>query len=105
LPERLALHAFRKDAGPLFYPHMVNRKTDKEKDITIRDLYPHLNEEQLKEAEDNLERYLELVLRIYERIQKDPQAYSAFKALTASRQYPMMKDKRSNPHYDSNSPT
>jgi len=105
LPERIALPAFRKDADPLCYPRMVNRKTDKEKDITIRDLYPHLNEEQLKEAEDNLERYLELVLRIYERIQKDPQAYSAFKALTASRQNPMMKDKRSNPHYDFNSPT
>ena len=73
-------------------------------DITIRDLYPHLNEEQLKEAEENLERYLELVLRIYERIQKDPQAYSVFKTLTASRQNLMMKDERSNPQYDSNSP-
>lgn len=75
------------------------------KDITIRDLYPRLNEEQLKEAEENLERYLELVLRIYDRIQKDPRAYSAFKALTASRQNLMMKEKRSSPHYDSNSPT
>ena len=74
-------------------------------DISIRALYPRLNEEQSKEAEENLERYLELVLRIYERIQKDPQAYSAFKALTASRQTLMMKDKRSNPYDDSNSPT
>jgi hypothetical protein len=79
--------------------------SSKGQDITIRDLYPHLDEEQLEEAEENLERYLELVLRIYERIQKDPEGYSAFKALTASRQNLMMKDKRSNPNYDFNSPT
>ena len=71
------------------------------KEMTIRDLYPHLNEEQLKEAEENLERYLELVLRIYERIHNDPEAYSAFKALTASRQNPKIKCERSN--HDSNS--
>ena len=34
---------------------------------TIRDLYPDYTEEQLQEAENNIERYLELVLRIYER--------------------------------------
>ena len=77
---------------------MDNRKEK----ITIRDLYPYLSEEQLKEVEENLERYLELVLQIYERIQKDPEAYSAFKALTALKQNPTMNDKRSNPHYDSN---
>ena len=77
----------------------------KKQGTTIRDLYPHLNEEQLKEVEERLERYLEVVLRIYERIEKDPKAYAAFKALTASRQNHMMKDKRSNPYYDSNSPT
>jgi hypothetical protein len=76
---------------------MDNRKEE----ITIRDLYPHLSEDQLKEAEENLERYLELVLRIYERIRGDPKAYSAFKSLTASRQNRMMKDKWSNPYYDS----
>lgn len=49
---------------------------DKEKpenyDIDLKDLYPHLNEEQLKEAEETLEQYLDLVLRIYERIKNDP---------------------------------
>jgi len=40
---------------------------DKEPDLTIRDLYPHLNDEQLAEVEDTLERYLALVLRIFER--------------------------------------
>ena len=51
--------------------------------ISVRDLYPHLNDEQLKEAEENLERYLELALRIYDRIRQDPDAYARFKTLTA----------------------
>ena len=81
---------------------MANKKSDKEEHITIRDLYPHLNEEQLEEAEENLERYLELVLRIYERIRNDPEAYSAFKALTASRESPIIKAERSTPDFDCN---
>lgn len=35
---------------------------------TIKDLYPHLNDEELKIAEENLDRYLALVLRIFERL-------------------------------------
>ncbi len=62
---------------------MANRTFDQKNEITIRDLYPDLNEEQLKEAEDNLERYLDLVLRIYERIVNDQHDYSAFRTLTA----------------------
>jgi hypothetical protein len=40
---------------------------DKQPFPTIRDLYPHYTEKELAEAEDNLERYLTLVLRIFER--------------------------------------
>jgi hypothetical protein len=36
---------------------------------TLRDLYPHLNDEQLAEVEDTWERYLALVLRIFERLE------------------------------------
>jgi hypothetical protein len=43
---------------------MTSKKTP-----TLRDLYPHLNEEQLAEVEDTLERYLALVLRIFERLE------------------------------------
>jgi len=50
---------------------------------TTRDLFPNLGEEQIKEAEENLDRYLELALRIYERLRQDPAAYVQFKALTA----------------------
>jgi hypothetical protein len=40
---------------------------DKTPAPTIRDLYPHFTDEQLAEAEDNLERYLTLALSIFER--------------------------------------
>jgi len=63
---------------------MHNEKPSNEPAVTIRDLYPHLNDEQLKEAEENLDRYLELTLRIYDRIRQDPDAYARFKTLTAS---------------------
>jgi hypothetical protein len=35
----------------------------------IRDLYPQLNEKELLEVEDTLDRYLVLVLRIFERLE------------------------------------
>lgn len=38
---------------------------------TLRDLYPNLNEEELSEVEDTLEQYLELVLRIFERVEAE----------------------------------
>ena len=62
---------------------MENKALCKDGTITIRDLYPHLNNEQLKEGEEDLERYLELALRIYDRIRQDPDAYARFKTLTA----------------------
>ena len=63
---------------------MQNPERAKETEITIRNLYPHLNDEQLKEAEENLHRYLELTLRIYDRIRQDPEEYARFKSLTGS---------------------
>jgi hypothetical protein len=36
---------------------------------TIHSLYPNLNEKELAKAEENLERYLALVLRMFERME------------------------------------
>jgi hypothetical protein len=63
---------------------MTTDTTPGDPDICIRDLYPRLNEEESKQAEENLKRYVELELRVYERILADPEAYARFKALTAS---------------------
>lgn len=38
---------------------------------TIRDLYPHLTDAELAQAEDNLERYIAVVLRIFERLERE----------------------------------
>jgi hypothetical protein len=63
----------------------VNKsKSNSEKELSVGDLYPHLNDEQLREPDENLERYLQLALRIYDRIRQDPDAYARFKTLTAS---------------------
>lgn len=70
---------------------------DKQDGPTIRELYPGLNEEQLKEAEENLERYVELALRIYDRIRSDPTAYAEFLALTASRRNGTIKAEKVEP--------
>jgi hypothetical protein len=60
---------------------MANAEGQK-REITIRDLYPHLTDEQLREAEDRFRQYIELSIRMYRRIRADPEAYAQFKALT-----------------------
>ena len=62
---------------------MSDDANSKDRDLSIRDLYPRLNDKDLKEAEENLKQYVELELRVYERILADPEAYARFKALTA----------------------
>ena len=76
---------------------MDNDKLAKESGPTMRDLYPALSDQQLKEAEENLETYLELALRIYDRIRSDPESYSQFRALTASDRKATIDVERSNP--------
>ncbi len=46
------------------------------KPLTVRDLYPCLVEEDQIAAEENLRRYVVLVLRIYERMQAESTAYA-----------------------------
>jgi hypothetical protein len=41
------------------------------KKITIRDLYPHLTEEQLKEAEETLRSYAAIAWRVCERLERE----------------------------------
>jgi len=78
----ITLYAFRQDmpnvrlanlasltvCGKLHSGDKLDRM-DKKPASTIRDLYPHLNDEQLAEVDDTWERYLALVLRIFERLE------------------------------------
>lgn len=76
---------------------MKRKPKDREAPITIADLYAHLTEEQLQEAEENLNRYIQLALQIYERIREDPELYAEFKDLTASKSHPSMHDTKADP--------
>jgi hypothetical protein len=51
----------------------------------LRQLYPHLSDSQLKEANENLRQYVALALRVFERLELDVEAWARFEALTASR--------------------
>lgn len=64
---------------------------------TIRDLYPNLSVEELALAEDNLEQYLLLMLRIYERVKADPESYARFRALTETIHAVSLNSSRSAP--------
>lgn len=49
---------------------------------TLRELYPELNEEQLEEAEHNLDRYAAFLIRIAQRIAADSVAGNEDERLT-----------------------
>ena len=54
-----------------------------EEPITIRDLCPDLTEE-LLEAEEAFDAYLDIASRVYDRIRNDPAEYAKFKGLLAT---------------------
>jgi len=45
---------------------MTTNPTQPQKEISLRELYPELSEQELKEAEMNLARYFEIALQIHE---------------------------------------
>ena len=48
---------------------------------TIHELYPTLTGDELREAEEHLDQYLSLALRIHERLIADPGTYAQFRTL------------------------
>ena len=51
---------------------------------TIHDLFPDMNDEQQKEAEENLTQYLDLVMRIFSRLEADHTSGASASNLTAT---------------------
>jgi len=62
----------------------------------LRQLYPHLTEFQLEDAERNLDDYIAVALRIWTRIESGPEALAHFESLTQLRSRPTIEPKRSN---------
>jgi hypothetical protein len=60
-------------------------QTAEQKDAVppFRELYPHLTEEQLKDAEDRFDRYIALAVRVFERLRNDPTFPENLRTLTA----------------------
>ncbi len=50
--------------------------------VTFESLYPDLDPQEREAAQERFDRYLAIVLRIYERVRSDPDAYRQFLALT-----------------------
>ncbi len=50
-------------------------------DPEFRKLYPNLTDEQLMEAQENFDRYIEHAVKMFERIRKDPEEYARFMLL------------------------
>ena len=67
LPDLARIAVCEERIAGIRFEGMDNKPTP-----TIRDLYPDLNDEQLAEVEDTWERYLALVLRIFERLESQP---------------------------------
>jgi hypothetical protein len=54
-------------------------------DPDLARLCPELSPAQLEEANNNLREYVALALRVFERLERDPEAMARFEALTAQR--------------------
>jgi hypothetical protein len=65
-----------------------------DQEITLRQLYPHLSDSQLEEADETFREYVALALRVFERLELDPDAWARFEVLTASRQKLTMNHER-----------
>jgi hypothetical protein len=53
--------------------------TKREPDPMLRKLYPNLSDEELLNAEEKFDEYLEFTVRLHRRIATDPETYQKFK--------------------------
>ena len=74
---------------------MTDKKRNKESQLLLRELYPHLSEEELKQVGETLWEYVSQTVQQYERIYNDPAAYAEFKQLTSKGKHARMKGERS----------
>jgi hypothetical protein len=65
-----------------------------QREKTLRQLYPHLSDSELEEANENLRQYVALAIRVFERLELDPDAWARFEALTVSRRNPRMNHEK-----------
>jgi len=62
---------------------MAGTPEPQDKVPTFRELYSHLTEKELADAEDRFDRYIALAVRVFERLRNDPTFPENLRALTA----------------------
>lgn len=65
----------------------------KDKHMSLKRLYPGLDEQQYRRLDSWYARYAALLLRIHERLASDPEAHARFAALTSQSHRPTMSGK------------
>ena len=55
--------------------HRMVEDLNNERPITIRDLYPHMTDEELAVAEANLKRYVAVLVRIHDRLKAEGKSW------------------------------
>lgn len=64
--------------------------------ITIRDLYPEMNDQELATAEANLRRYVAIIVKVYDRLKSEGKSWPAEPDLTGYVNHPTIPTERSN---------
>lgn len=64
---------------------MTHEDQHPQDDAAFRRLYPNLTEAELSEAEENFAGYVELAVRMWQRIEADSAALARFRELTRCR--------------------
>jgi len=95
VPSAVSFVVLGNHAGVASWDHMESPARQPE--IALRGLFPKLAEIDLPKAEANLDEYLALALRIWIRLQADPEALATFEVLTGTQSHPTIESKRSNP--------
>jgi len=67
-----------------------------DREISLRELYPKLTDSDFEEADENLRQYVALAWRVFERLERDPEAWARFEALTADHEKSTIEGKGAN---------
>jgi hypothetical protein len=74
---------------------MVNTMTEGKRK-TLRELYPHLPDAELSEAQDRIDRYIKLALDVFERLRNESGYPKNIQVLTEDIGRPTLDGERSN---------
>jgi hypothetical protein len=94
VPLAASFSVLEKRAGVAGSNRMSPNAPNPQPEKTLRQLYPHLSDSQLEEANENLRQYVALAVRVFERLELDPDAWARFEALTVSRRNPRMSHEK-----------